>query len=349
MRNGMNISGFSEIIQEIQQDAAQAIFAYSSFARYAPRSGMLGGVNPAQIGVLRAPRCFEVPILPQAAVRGAGMLEPTSPTELAIVALSGCFLVSMVSGFSARRTTVEQLAMRVRASLPTDPGRPPVVAYAIEARVDKAEQEALEVIEAVKLHSPNHQTFTHALPLTVELRDRGEAVFTRTLTSLHAVADADNASVLEAAPDVELRCDWLYGTQLEAALGDAACPPLRRLPIDQPKQLAGLDWAPNPQEYLLMALAADVLSHVVTSTDAMPTPDWDVRLAARAHVDIRGMCDVAPVPVHLQGICLQLDVTGVPETHVASLADLLLRSVEVSQVSHIVRHPVQFNISLDRS
>lgn len=348
MRNGMNISGFSEIIQEIQQDPAQALFTYGSFARWSSHSGMLGGLNPAQIGVLRAPRCFDVPILPVPAARGASMLAPASPAELAIVALSGCFLVSMVSGFSARRTTVDRLEMAVRAQLPSQAQWPPRVSYVIDALIDKGVQEALEVIETVKLHSPNHQTFTHALPVSVELRQGGECLFTRTLPGFaDGAGNGDPGSQAAPAQAVDLRCGWLYGTQLEATLGAARGQPERRLPIDQPKQLAGLDWAPNPQEYLLMALAADVLSHLVESTDAMPPTPWEARLTARAHVDIRGMCDVAPVPVHLQGISLQLDVTGVASNYLASLGELLVRSAEVSQVSHIVRHAVQFEIGLN--
>jgi uncharacterized OsmC-like protein len=346
MRNGMNISGFSEIIQEIQQDPAQALFSYSSFARWSSHSGMLGGLNPAQIGVLRAPRCFDAPILPVPAARGAGMLAPASPAELAIVALSGCFLVSMVSGFSARRTTVDRLEMGVRAQLPSQGQRPPRVSYAIDARIDKGVQEALEVIETVKLHSPNHQTFTHALPVSVELHQGGECLFTRTLPGFAEGAGNGDAASQGSVQAVDLRCSWLYGTQLEATVSAAHGQPERRLPIDQPKQLAGLDWAPNPQEYLLMALASDVLSHFVESTDAMPPTPWEARLTAKAHVDIRGMCDVAPVPVHLQGIRLQLDVTGVPANYLSSLGELLVRSAEVSQVSHIVRHAVQFEIGL---
>lgn len=346
MRNGMNISGFSEIIHEIQQDPEQAIFSYSSFARRSTNSGMLGGVNPACIGVLRAPRYFEAPVLPISAARAHGMLEPATPTEFAIVALAGCFLVSMVSGFSARRTTVDRLSMGVHAEFMSGIRQPPRVSYLIDAQIDKAKQETIEVIEAVKLHSPNHQTFTHALPVNVELHRAGEVVFKRSLSGFADSSDSGTVAKLEAAA-VELRCEWLYGTQLEACLqGAIKGQQDRRFPIDQPKQLAGLDWAPNPQEYLLMALAADVLEHFCKSMDVAKTFPGDVRLTARAHVDIRGMCDVAPVPVHLQEISLILDVTLLPEDCLTSMGDLLVLSAEVAQVSQIVRHPVQFAIEL---
>lgn len=171
MRNGMNISGFSEIVHEIQQEPAQAIFRYAAYAHCSPAAGMLAGVAPAVIGLLRAPRHFEVPIQPSPALHCHGLLDPAWPQELALAALSGCFLVSAVSGFSARRTTVDHLSMTTSAVLQEAGAAAPQVRYDIRSGTDKKISEALEVIEAVKTHSPNHQTFVQALGLSARLVD----------------------------------------------------------------------------------------------------------------------------------------------------------------------------------
>ena len=339
MRNGMNISGFSEIVHEIQQEPAQAIFRYGAYAQYSPAAGMLAGVAPATIGLLRAPRHFEVPIRPSPALQCQGLLDPAWPQELALAALSGCFLVSAVSGFSARRTTVDHLSMTTRAHLQEAGAAAPQVRYEIRSGTDKKLSEALEVIEAVKTHSPNHQTFVQPLGLAARLVDAGRPGAWQHFAPL----DSAPACAAEAPGQaLSLDCQWLYGTQLRADFAGQAPEDRRSFPIDQPKQLAGIDWGPNPQEYLLMAIAADVLAQL-SRRQQLPGA---VRLDIRAMVDIRGMCEVAPTPVHLQNIELDLQVEGWPAAQRSRLQAQLAASIEASVVCALIRHRVAFEFQV---
>ena len=341
MRNGMNISGFSEIVHEIQQEPAQAIFRYAAYAHCSPAGGMLAGVAPALIGLLRAPRHFEVPIRPSPALQCQGLLDPAWPQELALAALSGCFLVSAVSGFSARRTTVDHLSMTTSAILQEAAAAAPQVRYEIRSGTDKKISEALEVIEAVKSHSPNHQTFVQPLGLSARLVDAEGAGPWHRFCPFEQ-APADTAAVQTKTQALSLDCQWLYGTQLRADFVHQDPQDLRSFPIDQPKQLAGIDWGPNPQEYLLMAIAADVLAQL-NRRQQLPGA---VHLDVRAMVNIRGMCGVAPTPVHLQDIELELQVEGWPAAQLATLMQQLAASIEASVVCALIRHRVGFEFQV---
>ncbi|MBG6886137.1 MULTISPECIES: OsmC family protein [Pseudomonas aeruginosa group] len=337
MRNGMNISGFSEIVHEVQREPQQALFRYGAYARCSPTGDMLAGVHPATIGTLRAPRCFEVPVRPGSSLAAYGMLEAATPRELALIALSGCFLVSAVSGFSARRTTVGHLSMTTRASMTEGDTLAPQVRYQIRSLIDKKISEVVDVIEAVKSHSPNHQSFVQPLPLSVSVIAAGEP-----LLDLQFPAQAEAGASLDQPQKLALDCQWLYGTQLRADFQRQDASDRRSFLIDQPKQLAGIDCGPNPQEYLLMAIAADVLQQLATRFPLDDTATLD----ARAMVDIRGMCDVAPTPVHLQDIELKLSLGSRVAPRVEELEQALAQSIAQSQVCALIRRPVQFEFHI---
>lgn len=337
MRNGMNISGFSEIVHEVQREPQQALFRYGAYARCSPSGDMLAGVHPATIGTLKAPRCFEVPVRPSAALAAHGMLAPATPRELALIALSGCFLVSAVSGFSARRTTVGHLSMTTRVSMTEGDALAPHVRYQIRSMIDKKVSEVMDVIDAVKSHSPNHQSFVQPLPLLATVLVAGES-----LLDLHFPAQSEVGASLDQPQKLALDCQWLYGTQLRADFQRQDANDRRSFLIDQPKQLAGIDCGPNPQEYLLMAIAADVLQQLAAR---FPLDDT-VTLDARAMVDIRGMCDVAPTPVHLQDIELQVSVGGWAAPRIGELEQALAQSIAHSQVCALIRRPVQFEFHI---
>ncbi|CRI58573.1 OsmC family protein [Pseudomonas sp. CCOS 191] len=337
MRNGMNISGFSEIVHEVQREPQQALFRYGAYARCSPAGDMLAGVHPAVIGTLKAPRCFEVPVRPGDPLAAHGMLAAATPQELALIALSGCFLVSAVSGFSARRTTVAHLSMTTRASLSDGGSVAPQVRYQIRSLIDKNISEVVEVIEAVKSHSPNHQSFVQPLPLSATVLAGGES-----LLDLHFPTQVEIGALACPAQQLELDCQWLYGTQLRADFQRQDAGDTRSFLIDQPKQLAGIDCGPNPQEYLLMAIAADVLQQLASRFPLDETATLD----ARALVDIRGMCDVAPTPVHLQDIELQVCLGAWAAPRIDELERALTQSIAHSQVCALIRRPVQFEFHI---
>ena len=339
MRNGIDISSFSEIIHEIQNDERQAQFRYSAGAQWYAGNGLFAYVKPAIIGNLKSPRRFVYPIKPLSCNALAVDRESAFPIEIAMVALSGCFLVSVVSGLSAQRCTIENLYLKLDACIRNSNKYPPQVYYEIGAQTDQTIDRIEDVVNTVKKMSPNHRTFESELDISVLV---GSSKVPMHFASIDANAQEPSNGI--RSDNIHIKCEWDYGTQLKAFLFDTN-KQSKRFPIDQPKQLGGIDWAPNPQEYLLMALSSDLLNEML-AIDELGKKLPDLNISAKAHVDIRGMCDVADVPVHLQGICIQIESTGSLESLDKDLQALIDRAINNSAVCKIIRQKVKFEFSI---
>lgn len=334
MRNGIDVSGFSEIIEEVTNNPVEARFDYKVEACWTRTGGACATVKPARIGSLKAPRIFQFPIKPRPARGENGMLAPAAPEELALVALSGCFLVSTVSGLTAQKCTIEQISMDVDISLDDSSRSPACVSYCIRSRTDKSAQSTKDVVETVQSMSPNHRSFVESLPINICIGN-----YRAEFSGLHS----EDRSGFESKP-MSLVCSWKYGTQLTASFcvdSDA-----RVFPIDQPKQLGGVDWAPNPQEYLLAALSSDILNCLFESSDLTRDIE-DMTVTASANVDIRGMCNVDGVPVHIQNIQLTVSSESIDFTETPGIEALLSTVVARSKVCNLIRRTVDFSIDVN--
>jgi uncharacterized OsmC-like protein len=326
MRNGIDVSGFSEIVDEVTNNPREAQFRYAADAIWEASGGTLAKVRPARIGTLRAPREFEVPMKPTPAAQTKNALPQATPEELAIVALSGCFLVSVVSGLTVQRCTIETIAMETELAIDEASKKSAAARFNILSRTDKGSEPTIAVSETVKSVSPNYRTFSESLQITCTLGDK----------VLHfdpIEPETNSASSFDKA--VSLTCHWFYGTQLRAEL-IGADGKVTQYPIDQPKQLGGVDWAPNPQEYLLMALSSDVLNGLVTKLSHSPAFDG-LGVKASARVDIRGMCGIDGVPVHLQDVVLDITPKTDDAETLRALQEVLPDVIKTSRICYLIR------------
>jgi len=336
LRNGIDISGVSEIAHEIRADSRQAIMSYGASASFRQHGGMVCRTTPACIGSLKAPRLFEIPIYPNPAASSKNALTSMHASELALTGLAGCFLVSCVSGLSAKGVSLSHFEMRVEANLPlVDEDAPIEIDYNIDWEAEVAKDIIEEIVELVTQQSPNHRTFSEALPLKLRVGEEEQVRRAQISSPDGKVNGAKHA----------FSCRWRYGPQLESIWptrddGQKIC-----LPIDQPKQLAGIDWGPNPQEYLLMGLAGDLLNGVFSRLGSTEANIKELTVRTSGFVDIRGMFDVADVPTHMQAICCEIEWTG--SDHGFSkknLMDALMFAADNSSVARMVRQAVNFNI-----
>jgi uncharacterized OsmC-like protein len=182
----------------------------------------------------------------------------------------------------------------------------------------------------VQSFSPNFVSIREPIPIVMRA------------PSVPAFAEFAYAGVARRhAPGVSSGCDlrWVSGPQTESRPrhgADAAA-----LRVDAPKQLTGVDWGPNPQEYLLMGLAAELagkLFELARDTELAGLP-WDVTATARE--DVRGFLQADKnVAVHLQDVvCTVLP----PRDGFHGLADLVERAAEESVVCALLtgRHAIE--------
>ncbi|MFI2214225.1 OsmC family protein [Streptomyces sp. NPDC020141] len=295
MRNGMNIAGVSELVHEVQTEPREAIYRYAATASWDAGRGLRARNEPAVLGTVKSPRRFELAVADE---RGPAAADGPTPVRLALTALASCALTTFVGGGSARGVTLESLRLVIAADRVRDEttDRLTDLAYALTVRADTGGVDIAEVLAGMEAQSPNHRTLVDAQPLTLVLGGESEPV------------PAPPAPAARPGTPVSTTVTWSYSTQFTAVSDDDPTP----LRVDQPKQIAGVDWGPNPQEYLLMALASCVLGQLARLAADRGLPERSWRARAGGQVDIRGLFNIGDdpiVPVHR----LTLDITAPAE------------------------------------
>lgn len=102
--------------------------------------------------------------------------------------------------------------------------------------------------------------------------------------------------------------DWINGTKMSAnttpmELGRHRIVRAFEIPVDEPKQLLGTCSGPNPQEYLLSALAGCMSAAYVMAASIQNIALESLRIEIDAELDLRGFLGIEPAaPVQLQRV-----------------------------------------------
>ncbi|MFF8743467.1 OsmC family protein [Streptomyces californicus] len=329
MRNGMNIAGVSEMVHEVQTQPHEAICRYGAVARWSEGRGIRAHNEPAVLGTVKSPRRYDLTV---ALEQGPTRDDAPTAVRLALTALAACALTTFVGGGSARGVTLESLRLGVGAERVREGGRDRLtnLSYDLAVRADTGGVDIAEVVAGMETQSPNHRTVIDRQPLTLVLGDGAPEQ-----------APEPAAPPTGSGEKVAAAVDWQYSVQFLATADDASAP----LRVDQPKQLAGVDWGPNPQEYLLTALASCVLGRTVALSEAAGRPAGPWRFRAGGQVDIRGLFLIGPdpvVPVHR----LVLEVTP-PDGAPDGWQDLVREAVRTSPVAGLLMDDHLVKIDLD--
>jgi uncharacterized OsmC-like protein len=328
MRNGLNIAGVSELVHEVETSSREAQYRYAAAAAWRPGRGTTGWSAPALLGSVKSPRRFTFTIADHA-ISGHDDRE-ADPVSLALAALGSCALTTLLGGASARGVTFEQLHLDLRADHRRRWGARWLsdLSYTIVSRAAVNGVDLGEVAGMVVTQSPNHRTVSDPQPLTLSLGGEPETV---------------EGIRIPLAPvagrTISQRIVWSYGTQLRALLDGT------ELRIDQAKQMGGVDWGPNPQEYLLIALAGCVVQRVVELVAESGQPALAWRARADGRVDVRGLLmPESEIPPQLQDLRLDVDrPDGAPE----DWRDLVREAVRRSPVVGLLTQPHRIKLTLE--
>ncbi|WP_409471653.1 OsmC family protein [Streptomyces sp. HC307] len=337
MRNSFNTASFSEVVHEIREDAAEGLFRYVGKARHSPLRGLSAEVGPAMFGSVKSARRYSysvrTPFLPTPAF---GVDEP-SPMDLALTGIGSCSLMTLVGGGSAKGIVFES----VEAVLACGGSDDSPVSICFEIDGDVTDEQIAELLQRVQQRSPNCVTLPASVPVEWDL-SRTNAPTARKQQVSHEQPTAD-----QRQSDMR-RIRWISGPQSESfADTPAATTPLR---VDNPKQLTGVDWGPNPQEYLMMGYAAEVAAYLGAFSRDRLGHDviWDV--TARCTEDVSGLLRADPdAVVHLQDVSCSVSMSPPPPRDASAVEELVDQAVSASSVGRLISEPQAVHISSRRS
>ncbi|MGW7544694.1 OsmC family protein [Streptomyces sp. NPDC054770] len=333
MRNSFNTAGFSEVVHETRDDPAEAWFSYMSRASHSPHRGLSVQNGPAMIGRVKSVRDFAFAVAEQPAADAgrAGTAPQTTPPDeptpidLALTGVAACSLATLIAGGSATGVLFDTVEMLIQHG-----AIPPERENAVDCRFEISRGEdgplpATLLDRAVSL-SPNHRTLIEHIPLNVSY--------------VPCPGREDHQKITEtdmrvpAWPAAERRLRWISGPQFLSVPAQTGTG--QELRVDQPKQITGVDWGPNPQEYLLMGLSSDIASTLAR----LSVEQLDRRMAwnvvTRARIDIRGLLHADPSSlIQLQDVSCTVSAPGTDDA-ASGLAEFVTSAVTQSRVADLI-------------
>lgn len=331
MRNGFNTAGFSEVVHEIANEPAEAYFDYCVHGRRSPENGLSARLGPALFGTVKSSR--EAMIFLREGGDRAQWYDQTVPTvvDMALTGIGSCMLTTLIGGGSARGAIFDTARMAIDYVVPpSGADGEPVVQCTFKISGASSSDLFDELVRQVQSFSPNFVSIREPLPILM----KGASASSFEEFTYTGIARRH-------APGANSGCDlrWVSGPQTESRPRAGADVPALR--VDAPKQLTGVDWGPNPQEYLLMGLAAELagkLFELALDTELAGLP-WDVTVTARE--DVRGFLQADEnAAVHLQDVvCAVMP----PRDRLDRLAGLIERAAEESVVCALItgRHAIE--------
>jgi uncharacterized OsmC-like protein len=303
MRNGLNISGVSEFVHEIKSrpEEATVIFNLSGI-----QSGICNEVrvNALELGTIRSARGFIVgantDIVPNAM---------PSCWEYLLLGLGSCVLVTYVQGNSAKGITIDSLKITVGADVVRNGSEMHLdnFQYVVRLECDGSKEDMAFIASQVTCFSPNHRSIIEDNYVGLEK----EIAYTEISSGGNSDSVDTNSfpNRKQIGDKIEVELQWEYGSQARAIFTKNPFLKDKVFYVDQPKQVVGIDLAPNPQEYLFAALINEVTCNLEYLLKKNNIAFESIHSYFKGGLDFRGLMNIdSSIPVKIHNLLLKVIV-----------------------------------------
>ncbi len=353
MRNGLNIAGLSEYVNELKTKPEEAVITFST-ATALNRGLAQVEIRTGTLGTTRMARGFRVDLEPPETVT-----EHLTTDEAAVAALGACVLITHVQGFSVRGVNLTALTVDVHADIEVDEHGRWIggdeslrnIRYKINVVGNGPQEQTRAIAQFATCFSPNHRAFLDAAQFDV-----AATIHRADGTAEDIVipwADLVEDESPEAAHNgrirtVEAALRWDYGTETHITTALEPDPQRRRTPTitaDQPKQMSGFDKGSNPQELLLTAASADLVYGVQRAAADAGVPLSRVEVDSHGQLDIRGMQNTSKeVPARFHDLRFHFDIES--DAPVPQLCQVIVDAVRSSVPLASLRRANQIDVDV---
>lgn len=308
MKNGMNVAAISELVHEIRNVPSENEIDYGVVVSWVGGLNMRAHTKPLRFGTKRLGRdfAFEIGHMSHPSQDG-----PPTPADLFMLGLGSCVANIMVQGVSYKGITLEALSLQAKADQSSAGLEKMLLELSIHSSASQWQYRQLMM--NVSRFSPNYVTVT--MPNTIELScdviEQGPSV-----KALHqaALGQPEPYHMPQGALSLGMDLSWRNATQFDAMTRNRhwqgqEIPLTRQVCVDQPTPAAGLNEAPNPQEYLMAAITADLLQEFVNLLAEKQFQISALSAQASCHLDMKGcfnIFDKSAVQLQNSGIGVSL-------------------------------------------
>jgi uncharacterized OsmC-like protein len=336
MRNGLNTGNMSELVHEIRTNPEEAQFRYGVDSTCQHRELISCATRTLQGGTIRIARPFTI----EATALGCSLA--ATPEQLLLLALGGCAMITFLLGCGAKGVSLNSLRMELRAEYQRDQGLENV-AYRLLVDCDAEPDVVGAIAHHVACFSPNHRTFIDRNQIEVTIADDRVSDRHRSATE----PSANRVTFLNSTEVVGLQAaiDWQFGTQLSGYVWQSNSEARHAYAIDQPKQALGLDRAPNPQEYLLAALATDLHRGAQSRGGDSASLGMVPSFSLSGKLDLRGLLNVdSSVPTRFHELRVNLKDDG--HLDVSQAEGTAIQLVGDSSIAQTICNPTPITVSV---
>ncbi len=298
MKNGINVAAVSELVHEIRNVPGEGEIHYGVALDW------LGGLTmeirtlPLTFGSKRLGRDFTFRVDhpsnpdPEAA---------PCPADFFMTGVGACVANILVQGASYKGITLDSLTVSAAAQL-----SPATLEQAAQQCLTAPQLEVVvkgngnrwqykQMMINVARFSPNYITATLANQITLEYQHKSPDVTGRLGQASTGHHSGPPARIQSEGQPLTLgaQLNWRNGTQFDGSLlprqwlAESWSLPTRFV-VDQPLPAAGLNEAPNPQEYLLAGVLSDVAQRLVQICQQQEVPLLSLSARMRCRLDMKG-------------------------------------------------------------
>lgn len=289
MKNGINVAAVSELVHEIRKVPGENEILYGVGLEWLGGLAMEIRTLPLRFGSKRLGRDFS---FRAGHHTDPGPTAPPTPADYFMTGLGACVANILVQGASYKGITIDRL--KVEAAARRAGTRLADLSVLVNLTADGSWWQYKQMMMNVARFSPNYITVT--LPNAIELDYRhlpsgfrSGGLFAPAEETGGGTGDAEGGDPLDLGVDVT----WRNATQFDVGLRDRRWRQERwslpaRFPVDQPVPAAGLNEAPNPQEYILAAVVADLAQQLVLICRREGRPLRQLNATMRCRLDMKG-------------------------------------------------------------
>jgi uncharacterized OsmC-like protein len=328
MKNGINVAAVSELVHEIRKVPGESEIYYGVDLAWLGDLTMEINTRPLRFGSKRLGRDFRFSVShhddpnPEAS--------PT-PADYFATGLGACVANILVQGASYKGLTIDRIQVetatqRAGAKL-NDTG------IKVKLAADGSWLQYKQMMMNVARFSPNYITVT--LPNKIDVAYRHlDSKFRQGAAPGQGNRSVTAQSGSNAPLHLGVDIAWRNATQFDVKLRDRqyqnetwSLP--ARFSVDQPLPAAGLNEAPNPQEYLLAAVLSDLAQQLVIVCRERGKPLRTLTASMRCKLDMKGCFNLFDKSaVQLQDN--RIDITAVSDNSEAEMLEFLRLAQEAS-------------------
>ncbi|QES07001.1 hypothetical protein DEJ44_16205 [Streptomyces venezuelae] len=350
MLNGVDLPARRALAEQIREDSWEAQLSIGVQAHPEPGARCRVDTEPMRLGSTRVARSFSVH---QSRGTGAADASPSclDPVGSLLVALGASVADNVAASLTGEGCHLTLLKVLPVVESGGDGGRSRL-SYALHIEGEVSPEEARRAALAARERSSGHRTLEEPNEIRVVVQTARD----EHLTARPVPADpAPFTGELRRAAEVA----WEVGAHVIAEVDGV------RVESDQPKQLFGADLAPNAQEYVLSALAAEALRFAapadadgaagaagVASGASAGAGDGGPAAADAVHasgrIDLRGPYSAQEAQVGLRNILVQL-LPADPSAGDGSAAAAMRGWLTEGHALRLVRdaHPIHVELVLN--